>query len=750
MSVPRTHSLITTGHAPLPADHEPPGLSASPDTFDFRWLLVAFRRRLWTFSLVAGLVMAGVAVYLLGATPVYTGQAEVMLDSREMQVVPTAQAMVTGVQDDSGVVDTQVEAVQSRQVAERVVSALKLDQDPEFNAALREPGPVAILKARVMAIFGAGADEKASAAVQHRDVIDTVLGDVVAKRVGATYAITIGFTSQDPDKAARIANQFAQSYLQDQFDAQASATRRANDFLNSRLGALQAQAQNDAAAVARYKIAHNLLSTTGATLTEQELSNYNQQLVTAEAEAAADQARLRTAREQLAHGSTGDDVGEAIESSVVGQLRTQRAQVSGQLAQLQSRYGPKHPEILKMEGQLKDIDLQIQGEINRIISNLEAKTKVSSQRLASMRGSLDHTRGVLADNNAALVQLTALQQTAAASEALYDSYLARFKETGAQEGVEQSRSRVISEAHTPSEPSAPKTKLLLALGLVLGAAAGLAAIIIRETLDPALASAEDVERRLGIPYVGAVPLLSSTDHARLSAADTILRRPRSAFSEAFRGVRATLDHLGAPGGGPGRSTVTVITSALPGEGKTVTAFCLGRSAALAGIRTVVVDCDLRQAGIQKLIKVRRDADLMSVLAGADLDDALVWEPESGLAVLPVNMSESVSTDLLVGQAMDRLLADLRRRFHVIILDSAPVLPVAESRVLAAKADVTLFLAGWRKTPDHVIRSAFRLLASAGAEVSGVVLTKMDMRYQSRMGYGDAAQYFKTYKRYYAG
>ena len=713
-------------------------LAGARDTVDLRWLLAVFRRRKLLFFAVAATVLLAVAAFVFTATKTYTTSAQVMLDTRQMQVLPTSQSLVGNTPDDTSLVDTQAAAAASRRVAERVVDTLKLDNDPEFNASLRRPGPLEQLKA----LFKP--EVPSTPASIHAGVIGAVMHAVTTKRVGTADVLEISFTSQDPTKAANIANQFAQSYLDDQLQADADAAGRAGGFLNSRLSALAAQAQSDADAVAKYRVEHNLLSTTDTTLPEQEITNLNQQIATVASDAAADEANLRTASEQVAHGSNGEDVGQAIDSSVVGSLRSQRAQISGQLAQLTAKYSPRHPDVIKAQNQLKDIDAQIQAEINRIISNLQAKASASQQRLQSMRTSLAQTKGELAQNNVALVGLNRLQQAAAASQSVYDSYLARFKEVGAQEGVEQNRSRIISNAQPPDSPTFPKTTLFLALGALLGIGAGVGAIIAREGMDPALVTAEDVERRLQISYLGAVPLLRSIDRTKQLPNDVVVKRPQSPFSEAIRSLRTAMIHLG----GVRRSVVVTVTSALPGDGKTMTVACLGRSAALAGMRTIVVDCDLRRAGIGRLLKNRRDADLLSVLAGKPLDDALIWDAESGLAWLPVDPNQDGGHDALTSSAMDDLLAELRRRFELIILDTAPVLPVADGRVLAAKSDVTLLLARWRRTPDHALRAAMRALASAGASVSGVILTKMDVRQQSRFASGDAAYYYNEYRSYF--
>jgi polysaccharide biosynthesis transport protein len=724
------------------------GLFGAPD---LRRLTSSFRKRLRLFNAVALAVFVGVVLFTVQATPKYTATAKVMLDTRKEQVTDV-QAVLSGMAVDSPSVDTEVEVLRSRQLAERVVKALKLEDDPEFNYGLRKPGGLAAVTQAVGSMFGASRPHEPTLnAIEgqkaHERIVDTVLGGLQVRRAGLTYVINVAYESEDPAKAADIANKFAELYLLEQLEAKFDATKQATTWLNARLDELRGQVQADEAAVQQYKIANNLLSAAGTNLTEQEISNYNTTLATAQAQVAEDQARLRTARQQMAGGSTGEDVGEALSSPVIGELRKQRAEISARVADLQGRYGDRHPDMLKAKRELSDLDTQIQQEVGRIISNLQARAQVSQQRAAAIGGSLGGARGTLAANSRAMVRLNELQRNADASRTLYESYLNRFKETSTQQGLEQSDSRVVSKAKIPTGQSSPKVQLNLAVGLALALAAGFAAVMVAEGLDAGLTTAEDVERRLEAPFLGAVPLLSSiSDDPSLSPLDHVVQKPLSAFSEAFRNLRASLlySRLGEP------VKVVAVTSALPGEGKTTTSICLGRTAAQQGARVVIVDCDLRRQTVNRLLEGQPIVGLLEVLSGeAQLDEALTLDPTSGAYVLPLAKGGFTPKDVFGSPAMDRLLDELRARFDFIILDTAPVLPVADTRVLAPKADVVMFLARWRKTPQDAIEAAFRMLSGTGAYVAGVALTQVDMRQQSKYGYGDSGYYYAEYKKYYA-
>jgi succinoglycan biosynthesis transport protein ExoP len=686
-------------------------------------------------------------VYTVRQKPVYTASASVLIDAQRLQLFSpnTNQALDAGESPDSNAVDSQVEVMRSRAVADWVARSLNLDEDPAFRPRVGRHG--------LGAIFARAnpADNKTvtlSGAAIHKQVVDTLLAPLDVRRLGTSYIIQLSYTNGSPARAAEIANAFAQGYLADSVATKSAVTREASGMLSSRLVDLGNNAAQDNTAVQQYKIAHGLMSASGTTLTEQEISNYNQQLATAKTEAAEDQARLRTAQAQLANGSTGEDVGEALNSPVIQSLRSQRALASGRVAELSARYGPRHPEMMKAQGQLADIDAEIRQEIERIISNLQAKVEVSRQRAASVSQTLGQAQGTLAVNNRAQVGLTELEQKAAASQALYDAYLNRFKETSTQEGTEQSGARIVSRADVPTVQSAPKVGLYLLFGAILAFGGGLASIFVGEVLDTGLMTGDDVERRLGIPYLGGIPLLKSTaPNAKESPVEYVVARPLSMFTESFRTLRAAL-LVTSEGGGEGPCVVAV-TSALTGEGKTTAAICLGLTTAIQGSKSVVVDCDLRRRTVAQHLSGTPALGLIEVLKGqATLDEALYREPRTGAAFLIVSDGPPTTSDVFSGPAMDALIEDLKRRFDLVILDTPPILAVADTRVLVGKADATVLLTRWRRTPNQAVKAALRLLDNSGARIVGAALSLVDMRQQARYGYGDPAYYYAQHAKYF--
>jgi uncharacterized protein involved in exopolysaccharide biosynthesis/Mrp family chromosome partitioning ATPase len=637
---------------------------------------------------------------------------------------------------ESGVVDTEAKILSSRELAQRVVDRLGLENDPEFRS-----GGKGLVKA---SLGGAGDAQRT------QKTVDRVLGKLYVQRAGLTYVIDVNFSSADPRKAARIANAFAQEYLQQQVASKMDDNRLATSSLDAKLDALRQQAEAADAEMQYYKIAHGLMSAEGSTLAEQEVSALNKQIADAQADLAEKQSRLVAAQTQLRRGGGGADIAAAIGNETISKLRSQRAEISRQQADLQTRYGPLHPDVQKIARQVADYDAQIKEEITRVLSSLAADVDISRQRLASLTASRDSAQSRLASTNSAQVGLLELERRAEASKAIYEAFLNRSKEVAAQASIQRADAQVVSKAQVPVKPSAPNTKLNLALGLAFAIAAGLASVVSAEALDGAFHTSRDVQARLGLPSLGSIPTLESVapgvDRGTLKPEDYVVQRPRSAFAEAFRGLKTALLYAK-----PGETVqVVAVTSAMPEEGKTLSTLCLGRVAAMGGSKVVIVDCDLRHRSLSGRLDGPVKAGLFEVLGGgARLDAVLRKDEPSGAWILPIAENAWSDPDVFRSPQMEALLATLRERFDLILLDTPPVLAVSDTRVLATVADSVLYLLRWNKTPEAAAENALEQLHAAGAFVPGVALTQVDIRRQVESGYGDSTYYYQSFKKYYA-
>lgn len=725
---------------------------------DLRQLWRIFRRRLPVFLAVALAIFALTVVVTMQMTPQYTATANVIIDPRRAQVVDI-EAVLTGVGSDAPALDTEVQLIQSRSLAQAVITSLDLRTDPEFNHRLREPTGLGAVIAGVRSFVSAlvpsqaaGAPEEDAAGRELEAVTTAVLGRLRANRSGMTYMIAISFRSEDPRKAARIANAFADLYLLSQLEAKFEATERANTWLNDRLVALREEVRVSEQAVEMYRAEHGLLDAGGSNLTEQQISDLNAQLAIQRAELSAAESSLRNVQAQLQRGASLDTIGEVLRSETIRALRAQQTETSRRRSDLTSRYGPRHPEILAVEREAADLEEQVNREILRIVAGLETEVNVARQRVASLQGTLSGFRQELITNNRALVRLRELEREAEAARTLFESFLNRFRQTSEQDDLATADARIVTRAPAPVEPSAPNWLLNLALGFVLAGLAGAAVVALLEVFDNGVRTEADVERELGAAHIASVPLLTKPQFGRKreNAAqpyDYVRDNPLSGMAEAFRVIRSAIllsdiDRV---------HKVVAITSALPGEGKTTTTYSLGRISAMSGSKTVILDCDLRRRLLTKAAAPQAARGLLEVLAGeCTLDDVLIEDAEKGLHILPVVETQFTPRDVFSSDAFKTLLNGLRERYDMVLVDTAPVLAVTDTRVIAARADAVIMSVKWKTTPREAAASALDILRDVKANVLGVTLSQVDMNAQARYGYEGSSYYYKNYRSYYSG
>jgi len=727
------------------------------DLIDIRELIAVFRRRFWTLIATGFVTFVAVVIFTLQATPLYTATSSVVLNVRQAQVVDI-EAVLSGMPPDSAMVDTEVEVLRSRSLAETVVDELNLVDVPEFNDKLREPrglGAVAQgLKSFLRALLPGQASialTEAEQAQRDREAVVSALMEArTIRRAGLTYVINIAATSETPSLARDIANAYADAYLTSQLEAKFDATERANEWLNDRVETLREEVLAREEAVARFRDEAGLIDAEGATVAEQQVADLNSQLAIQRAELSEARARLDAVRSQIQRGVASDTIAEVLASEVIRELRRQQAEVARRQADLSGRYGPRHPEILTVQRELADINSQIEAEIDRIVASLENEVNVSAQRVRSLQNSLLEARGELSENNSAIVQLRALEREADASRALFESFLNRFRQTNETEGLTEADARVVAEASTPQNPSSPNVMLNLALGVVLAGVSGIAVVFLLEMLDSGIHTDSDIEKQFGLAHIASVPRLKVGLADRFSGktinpSQYVLEKPLSGFSESFRTIRSAIRISGIDT----QNTIVAITSALPGDGKTTTALCLGRVSAMAGSRSIVVDCDLRRRLLTEALNPETDKGLLEVLSGtAELDDIIVKDEQTGLDLLPVAETTFTPRDVFGSAAFENLLAQLRTRYDQVILDTAPVLAVADTRAIVSKADGVLVAVRWKKSAVSVVRKAIQEIRASKADILGVVLNNVDLEAQARYGYDKSGYYYRAYQKYY--
>jgi len=454
------------------------------------------------------------------------------------------------------------------------------------------------------------------------------------------------------------------------------------------------------------------------------MPGYNQTLALARAQAAEDARRVAVAESQIARGP--DSLGESNTPSMAN-LRAQQATASAQVAQLASRYGPNHPELISARQQLADIDRLIAGQGTRVVSGLQAQAQASAGRAAEIAGKLSSTEGKLAGADKAAVQLRALESEVAAPKTLLEAYMSRLAQISTQSGVEQADARVAAYAPLPVQASGPSLIVNLAIGAFLGAILFAIVALLRQVFAVGVGSAEEVESIFGVEFLAAVPRLRGGDD--MTIINQVVEAPNSPYAESLRALAAGLFVPGQE-----QPRVIALTSPQASEGKSTTAIALGRSQALRGRRVLVVDCDLQRPTFHQRFGFGHfGPGLVDVLQGnASLADCLVDDPLTPARFLPAGQIADAGQTIAYDQ-LEALVAQARTQFNLVVLDLPPVLQVAEARVIAAVSDGVVLLTRWKHTARQAIEFAITVLVRSGNPVLGLVLTEVPASSEVMMG-----------------
>lgn len=697
---------------------------------DLKGLVDAFLRRWQLFVAVTVAVILVSVITSLALRPLYGATATIRIDPNQKTGIDL-EAIARGAPPDQALVDSEVKIMQSRDVAREVVTRLHLDKDPEFNPALK--GGVKL--------FG-GRKAPASAIESTTDVVQKRLG---VAREGSTYIVGLRFKSANAWKAANVANAFAQEYLLNSVRSKINAATEQSTSLSERLGVASVAAQQADSRLAQYKASKGILTgVSGGTLTEQQIATLTGQLGDAESAAAAARSNYQAARTQMAQGGI-DSVSTVLNSPTIVELRRQRADLQRARAEVDARYGPKHPETLKVQQQVTGIDNQIHDESMRIITSLESDARAAEAKADSLRKALAGLRGEMEVNSQASVEADSLQRDAEAKRTIFNQLAASAQQVQQQEHISEAQARIVSLASPPTKPFFPNKSLFAALGASLGLIFGLAAVFAAEFFDDGVRNVDEVEGDLGVNFISSVPLLTpralQVDGKAVPPWDYVIHRPMSSYAEAMRTARSAimLSDLDK------KQKVVAITSALPSEGKTVSSVSLARIMAMTGEKVILVDCDLRRNALEGLLPGRPSAGLIEVLQGsAKLDDVILTDAATGLDVLPLQEAAFTPRDLFGTKSMRDLLEVLRSRYDHVILDGPPILAVTDARTLATLADTVLMVAHWNRTSRNAVKAALDRLERDKAPLAGLMLTMVDTRSRANMG----SYYYGGYHKYY--
>src|SRR3981081_1676807 len=637
-------------------------------------------------------------IYVLTATTLYTATSTVLVDPRRTTAIESNQAAMSmsNFGTDDATIESETLLIQSIAILQRVVEKLKLTDDPEF---IPTPGILDQIKRLFSSSSSvAGANQEDAAKARSVAILQ---GRMKATRQGTTFLVDLNGTSESPRKAPVIANAVAEGYFEEQVRAKNEATRIASSWLNGQIDGLKSRVVAAEKAVEDFRSANNLTVSQGVTVNDQQITDLNNQLIAARVQTAEARAKFDQIQQLSKSGSDPGGFNAAISSDIVSKLRAQYADIAKNEADLSSKYGARHPLVANVHAQLRDTQRLINEEIRRILQSTRHDYDVARSREASLQQSFDQLQGVSSSSGQAQVRLRELQREAEANRTLYESYLARYKETTAQESLEMPDSHVVTKASIPIGPSWPKTWFVLGVALTLGLGVGCVVAFLADYLDQRVKTLERAEQISGVPTLAAVPLISAGELAgRAKRGRNELGRydpkttkllppplqqplmryaidpPHTLFAGRIRAMRLALQLALRPQ----PINVVLVTSARDSEGKTTLAANLAQSIAPLGIRTLLIDGDLRNPQLTRSLCPHADAGLLEVAMGrVPPEQAILVDRSTGLSILPSTAVKQadIITELMFSERIVDVLDHLRHRYELIIIDSPPLVPTVD-------------------------------------------------------------------------
>jgi capsular exopolysaccharide synthesis family protein len=715
-------------------------------------ILNMLRRRLGVM-LGVGLLVAAAAFAVLALQPrTYDALAVLMINAAQERVVEENQAFRES-STSSAAVDSEVEVLRSRRIAERVATNLKLIENPRWNGAQQQLGLMDRLR-QLPQRFGVspqGAAEPPTLEERQAAVVEAVADALSVRRRGVSFVIEVRARAGNPDDAAALANAVVDAYFAEVQEARLASAQRASAWLGQRLEQLRRDVQQRDAEVEAFRRSQGLVAADGRLFSEDQTGGAQQAVFAARADVAEKEARLAQVERLIRSGGSPDSIAGALNSLVIRDLRAREAELTARLSELENRYLEQHPSVQSVRAEIQTVQVQIRAEVLRIQTSLRNEVEIAQERLRSLERNLASARGELLENNSALVRLRELERDAEAARTVFNGFQQRFYEILDQGQLSGADARLVTVATPPKSPSAPNLQLALLLALAIGVGAGLAAALIAEATDDTLKNADAVQRRLGVRSVGSIPLLRPGAMRMLDPVDRhpagyLLERPMSAFSEAIRMLRASVLFADLDR----KTRIVAITSALPGEGKTTCALSLARAAAVAGQRVVLVDCDLRRRSLNTLLDIAPHRGILEVLTGeADWRSVVGRDEFSGCHVLPASEAPFTPQDVFGSQAMERLVQELKQEYGLVIFDCPPALLVADSRMLAQLADAVVVIARAGRTPIKALSAAIEDLGGASLPFVGVALNCVDPKAAGARRYSSSSYYKYAYREYYS-
>ena len=687
--------------------------------------LIALGRVLWRGKLLvfvsafALAVMAAVYVFFL-ATPMYDSTAVVSMNTQQSQVISSVDSVLSALGTDSSTINTETIVLQSRNLLERVTDKLELINDPEFNVLL-EPTTFALIvkgaEDRVKSRQGMPVAPPPTQSDIRNAVIDQLLSQLTVTNETNSMAFDIDVTSKDPNKSALISNTIAALYIDNQKLQQLDATKQASQFLTARTADLQAQLQ----------------------AAENKLSDFNHitQLVSADALTAL-QVQIKDLRDRLSRLRNDRDVTAKRVDDLAALIQAGNPDAFGAFAD-----DPSFSILVDRlrAGTITRTDFD--AAANALLQRARTAVLRDDEQISALVASEKVQSDQIDEQSKDLITLQELQREVDSTQAIYDSFLARLKQTDVQLGLALANSVQLSSAVPIPIATSPRKGLLLVVATFLGLIIGSGVVLLRELQFASFRTADELRAATGLRVLGSIPVIPS--HSRKDALGYLRDKPTSIIAEAVRNLRTSilLSNIDHP------PKVLMITSSLPGEGKTIETLALALNMANLGKRVILIEGDLRRRIFSEYFDTKHAVTLLSAMN--DHNEILehdLMQPEVGVDLLVAAKANVNAADVFASEKFSSLITLLCEHYDFVLIDTPPVLVVPDARVIARHADAVIYTVKWDSTTRTQVRQGLEMFSSLGIPIAGLVLNQVDSRQMKRYGYGGQYGYDVYKSRYY--
>lgn len=696
-------------------------------------IIAILRKRKWVIIAAVTAAMAIGLVATILATPQYTATATLEIQ-REKQNFTNVEGADSSerMPIDPEYYQTQYGLLQSKSLAERVATGLKLHDSPKFFETFKSPlaekwWPEGKL------------DPKVTREQRIRAAGGILLANINVKPERLSRLVEVSFTSPDRFLSKRIVDAWGVNFIQATLDRRFETTAHARRFLEGRLSQLRERIDQAERQLVDYASNQGIVNVPGPAtgegspaerpLVADDLSTLNRELAQATADRIQAQSRLSTA---------GGSATESLQNQAIATMRASRADLAAQRAKMLRQFEPQYPPAQALQDQIQQLDRSIAAEESRVRSSLNDTYKSSLQREQRLTARVEELKGSVLDLRKRSIQYNIFQREVDTNRQLYDALLQRYKEIGVAGGVGVNNIAVVDSADVPSAPSSPNLMLNMLMAMIAGLLLGGAGALLLEQLNDGIDDPAAVPDALGVPLIGTVPKLVD-DHPLDALSD-----PKTSLSEAYTSLQTSLsfatDH--------GFPRTLAVTSSRPAEGKSLTSYALAQSLARTARRVIVVDADMRSPSIHQILGVSANAGLSNYLSGSDtLTDLIHPTPREGLFALLAGPQPPSAADLLAGGRLEMLIAELSQQFDHIVFDAPPVMGLADAPLIGSRVEGTVFVVEAHATGKSVARSAISRLKAANVRMLGAVVTKFDTKrahysygydYGYGYGYGDDA------------